>query len=177
VRRILGVALVALAVAAPARAGGPSLIVGAAEDNVRQSTLTAAKAKLDLLKLAGMSAVRVTSIWDPASPLPDTGELTALRNVSAAAKLDGMQMFTSVYNFGSRTTPLTEDAQASFANYAATLAREVPDMSNFIIGNEPNINRFWLPQFTAAGSDAAAPADLSQLYRTYTALKGVNPSI
>jgi len=177
VRRILGVVLVALAVAAPARAGGPSLIVGAAEDNVRQSTLTATKAKLDLLKLAGLSAVRVTSIWDPASPLPDNGELTALRNVSAAAKLDGMQMFVSVYNFGSKTTPLTEDAQASFANYAATLARDVPDLTNFIIGNEPNINRFWLPQFNADGSDAAAPAYLSLLYRTYTALKAVSPSI
>ena len=119
----------------------------------------------------------MTSIWDPASPLPDPGELTALRNVAAAAKLDGMQMFASVYNFGSRTTPLTEEAQASFANYAATLARQIPDLTNFIIGNEPNINRFWLPQFNADGSDAAAPAYLSLLYRTYTALKAVNPAI
>jgi hypothetical protein len=177
VRRIFGVALVALAVAAPVGAGGPSLVVGAAEDNVRQNTLTEAKAKLDLLKLIGMSAIRVTSIWDPASPLPDAAEVSTLRNVSAAAKLDGMQMFTSVYNFGSKTTPLTEDAQASFANYAATLARQLPDLTNFIIGNEPNINRFWLPQFNADGSDAAAPAYLSLLYRTYTALKAVNPAI
>jgi len=177
VRRILGVALVALAVAAPAGAGGPSLLVGGAEDDVRQSTLTAAKAKLDLLRLVGLNAIRVTSIWDPAHPLPDAGELSALRNVAAAAKLDGMQMFTSVYNFGSRTTPLTEEAQASFASYAATLARQVPDLTNFIIGNEPNINRFWLPQFNPDGSDAAAPAYLSLLYRTYTALKAVSPAI
>jgi microcystin-dependent protein len=177
VRRIFGVVLIALAVAAPARAGGPSLLVGAAEDNVRQPTLTEAKAKLDLLKLVGMNAVRVTSIWDPANPVPDAGEVTALSNVSAAAKLDGMQMFTSVYNFGSKTTPLTDDAQVSFANYAATLARQIPDLTNFIIGNEPNINRFWLPQFNADGSDAAAPAYLSLLSRTYAALKSVNPAI
>jgi hypothetical protein len=177
VRRILGVVLVVLAVAAPARAGGPSLLVGAAEDEVRGSTLTEAKAKLDLLRLVGLSAVRVTSIWDPAKPLPNSGEVSSLRNVAAAAKLDGMQVFTSVYHFGSRTTPLTEEAQGSFANYAATLARQVPDIGNFIIGNEPNINRFWLPQFNPDGTDAAAPAYLSLLYRTYTALKAVNPAI
>ena len=61
-------------------------------------------------------------------------------------------MFVSVYNFGSRTTPLTADDQASFANYAAELAREVPDLQNFIIGNEPNLNRFWLPQFDPDGT-------------------------
>jgi hypothetical protein len=174
---MLGVVLVMLAVAAPARAGGPSMLVGAAEDEVRGSTLTEAKAKLDLLRLAGLSAVRVTSIWDPAKPQPTSGEVSTLRNVAAAAKLDGMQVFVSVYNFGSRTTPLTEDAQASFANYAATIARRVPDIGNFIIGNEPNINRFWLPQFNPDGSDAAAPAYLSLLSRTYTALKTVNPEI
>jgi hypothetical protein len=177
VRRILGVALIALAVAAPAAGGGPSLVLGAAEDNVRQTTLTASKAKLDLLRLVGLNAVRVTSIWDPANPLPDAGEVSALGNVAAAATLDGMQVFTSVYNFGSRTTPLTDEAQVSFAHYAATLARRIPGLTNFIIGNEPNINRFWLPQFNADGSDAAAPAYLSLLSRTYTALKAVSPAI
>jgi hypothetical protein len=63
----------------------------------------------------------------------------------------------AVYNFGSRTTPLSADDQVSFANHAAALARQVPDLQNFIIGNEPNLNRFWLPQFNADGSDAAAP--------------------
>jgi hypothetical protein len=57
------------------------------------------------------------------------------------------------------------------------LARAVPDLRNFIIGNEPNLNRFWLPQFNLDGSDAAAPAYLSLLARTYTALKSVDSSI
>ena len=177
VRRILGVAFVALALVTPARAGGPTMVVGAAEDIVRQPTLTQAKAQLDLLKLAGLNAIRVTSIWDPGSPNPSPNEVTVLRNVAAAAKLDGMQSFVAVYNFGSKTTPLTEEDQTSFANYAASLARQIPDLQNFIIGNEPNLNRFWLPQFNPDGSDAAAPAYLSLLFRTYTALKAVSPDV
>jgi hypothetical protein len=160
-----------------AHAGGPALLVGAAEDDVKAATLSETKAKLDLLRLAGLDAVRVTSIWDPDNPAPSDGELLNLQNLTTAAELDGMDTFVSVYNFGSKTTPLTEDEQASFASHAATLARRVPDLHNFIIGNEPNLNRFWLPQFNPDGTDAAAPAYLSLLYRTYTALKGVNPDI
>jgi hypothetical protein len=166
-----------LLLAPAARAGGPSILVGAAEDNVKAGTLTETKAKLDLLQLAGLGAVRVTSIWDPDNPAPSDGELLGLRNLTEAAQLDGMDTFVSVYNFGSKTTPLTEDQQTSFASHAATLAREVPDLRNFIIGNEPNLNRFWLPQFNPDGSDAAAPAYLSLLYRTYTALKGVSQDV
>jgi hypothetical protein len=153
------------------------MLVGAAEDQVKQGTLTEAKAKLDLLRLAGFDAVRVTSIWDPANPAPDPDEVTAMQNLTDAAKLDGMQVFVSVYNFGSRTTPLSEADQTSFADHAAALARADPDLTNFIVGNEPNLNRFWMPQFNPDGSDAAAPAYLSLLFRTYTALKAVSPEI
>jgi hypothetical protein len=177
VRKALGVALAALALAPAAHAGGPSLFVGAAEDDVRADTLTASKARLDLLQLAGLSAVRVTSIWDPANPAPSPDEILALNNLTQAGSLDGIEVFASVYNFGSKTTPLSEEAQVSFASHAAALAREVPDLQNFIIGNEPNLNRFWLPQFNPDGSDAAAPAYLTLLYRSYQALKAVDPTV
>jgi hypothetical protein len=170
-------AAVMLLVAPASHAGGPSMLVGAAEDDVKAGTLTATKAKLDLLQLAGFNTVRVTSIWDPDNPAPPDSEVTALTNLTAAATLDGMEVFASVYNFGSKTTPLTEDEQASFAAHAAAIAQQVPDLTNFIIGNEPNLNRFWLPQFNPDGSDAAAPAYLSLLYRAYTALKAVNSNI
>ncbi|MGE5274393.1 MAG: hypothetical protein ACM3QU_11645 [Verrucomicrobiota bacterium] len=166
-----------LLIAPSARAAGPSLLVGAAEDDVKAGTLAEAKAKLDLLKLAGLEAVRVTAIWDPGDPHPSAAEVDALNNLTAAAKLDAVDVFVSVYNFGSRTTPLTADQQASFASFAAELARDVPDLQNFIIGNEPNLNRFWLPQFNPDGTDAAAPAYLSLLARTYSALKAVDSSI
>jgi hypothetical protein len=166
-----------LVTAPAARAGGPSMLIGAAEDAVKADTLTEAKARLDLLRLAGLDAVRVTSIWDPDNPLPGPEAMLQLKNLAQAGSLDGMQVFTSVYNFGSRTTPLSDAAQASFVGHAVYLAREIPAFQNFIIGNEPNLNRFWLPQFNPDGSDAAAPAYLSLLAKTYQGLKAVNPAI
>ena len=168
---------VLLIVAPAARSGGPGLIVGAAEDDVKANTLVQAQAKLDLLKLLGLDAVRVTSIWDPADPDPSPDELTKLQNLAAAAKVDSIDVFVSVYNGGSRTTPLSDADQESFAEHAAAIARAVPDVQNFVIGNEPNLNRFWLPQFDPDGSDAAAPAYLRLLARTYIALKAVDSTI
>ena len=46
-----------------------------------------------------------------------------------------------------------------------------------IVGNEPNLNRFWLPQFNPDGTDAAAPAYLALLARSYDALKAVDPAM
>jgi len=155
---VAAAAAAALSMLVPAaHAGGPSLQIGAAEDDVKAPSLVETKAKLDQLKLAGLSAVRVTSIWDPLNPDPPPSEITVLNWLTEAAALDGIEVYLSTYNFGSKTTPLTEEAQASFAQHAAELASSVPDLQNFIIGNEPNLNRFWLPQFNSDGSDAAAP--------------------
>ncbi len=168
--------LAALSFAPAALAGGPTMVVGAAEDNVRQPTLMAAKVQMDLLRLLGLNAVRVSSIWAPGSRAPSEGELATLANISGAAKLDGVRVYVQVTNAGSRTTPLADADQADFAAYASALATAA-HITHFIVGNEPNLNRFWLPQYTADGSDAAAPAYTSLLARTYDALKAVSPRI
>jgi hypothetical protein len=46
-----------------------------------------------------------------------------------------------------------------------------------IVGNEPNVNLFWLPQFDADGGDAAATAYEALLAETYDALKGVDDDL
>jgi hypothetical protein len=46
-----------------------------------------------------------------------------------------------------------------------------------MIGNEPNLNLFWLPQFGSDGSDAAAAAYEQLLATTYDALKGVRSDV
>ena len=46
-----------------------------------------------------------------------------------------------------------------------------------IVGNEPNLNRYWLPQFNDDGSDAAAPAYEALLAQTYDAVKAADPSV
>ena len=169
--------LAALALAPAARAAGPSLTIGAAEDIVRQPTLVQARAEIELARLVGFQALRITSQWTLGLSSPPAVELAQLRNVGAAAGLVGIRLFLSVYPSGSSQTPLDDTARADFAAYAAAIVREVPDFGDVIVGNEPNLNRFWLPQFNPDGSDAAAPAYVALLAQTYDALKAVRPSI
>ena len=135
----------ALVLAPGASAGGPTMVVGAAEDIVKQPDLVAAKAQMTLVRLAGLDSVRVTAIWDPGQTRLSTTETAVFRNVVAAAQLSGIRVIVSVYHFGSRTTPLTDEARADFARFAAAIARAFPSVREFVIGNEPNLNRFWLP--------------------------------
>ncbi len=160
-----------------ARAAGPSLLIGTTDDAVKSSNLVAAKSKMSILKLAGFDSLRITSIWFPGETKPDGKEVVELRTTISAARLNGIRLFLSVYNNGNRTTPLTDEDQANFAEYAAWLARTFPYVRDFVIGNEPNLNRFWLPQFNEDGSDAAAPAYLQLLAKTYDALKQVSRQI
>jgi len=166
-----------LALAAPAFAGGPTMILGAAEDAVRAPDLVTARIKMSELRLAGFTAVRVTSNWRPGLTAPASEELTILRNVEAAARLSGVKVYVSVYSPGSATTPLDPSAQSEFAQYAAALARALPSFDDIIVGNEPNLNRFWLPQFGPDGAIVSAPAYLSLLAQTYDALKAVDPGL
>jgi hypothetical protein len=173
--RVVVLALAFLALAPAARAGGPSMLVGTADDTVRQPTLVAAKAKMGQLRLAGFNAVRVTETWAPGEVTPPADELAVLQNVAGAARLYGMELFVAVSEAGSKTTPLTQKEQADFASFVAAIARSVPGIADFIVGNEPNTNRFWLPQFNPDGSDAAAPAYETLLAQTYDAVKAVSP--
>ena len=166
-----------LALAGPAFAGGPTMALGAAEDAVRAPDLVTAKAKMSALRLAGFTTVRVTSNWRPGLTAPTTGEMAILRNIEAAARLSGVRVYVSVYSPGSATTPLDQIAQSQFSQYAAALAVALPSFDDIIVGNEPNLNRFWLPQFARDGSNASAPAYLSLLAKTYDALKTVDPAI
>jgi hypothetical protein len=148
-RRILVPVIALLALAPPAHAGGPAMRIGAAEDVVKQNTLVETRAKLTLARLAGLDTIRVTAIC----------------------------VVVSLYHFGSRTTPLTDERRTEFARFTAGIAREFPSFRDVIVGNEPNLNRFWLPQFGPAGENVAAPAYLELLAKTYDALKQVSPRI
>jgi hypothetical protein len=148
--------------------------IGAAEDEGRNADPAVAQAKMDLAKAAGFDAIRVTAIWAPGERVVPPDELQELQSVSAAAAFDGITIWTTVMPFGSRTTPLTAVARRQFAAFAADLVRRVPLVPYVIVGNEPNINRYWLPQFTSSGTDAAAPAYEKLLAQTYDAIKKAN---
>ena len=168
----------AFALTAPGVAeAGPGLAVGAVEDDIRASSVVEAEARMAIFRVAGFRAVRVTSLWTTGVTSPTDGELGVLENVAAAASRNGVRVYVTVMHPGSRTTPLTDEARAEFSSYAAALVREVPTVRDVIVANEPNLNRFWLPQFELDGSNAAAPAYLALLAQTYDALKAVSPAV
>jgi hypothetical protein len=175
----LGVALAVCSVLAAPRpaAAAPGLVVGAAEDDVRAPTLVEAEAKMVLFRAAGFRAVRITTFWTPGLDAPTDGELAVLKNVAGAAQMNGVRFYVTVMSPGSRTTPLTDEARAEFSSYAAAIVREAPYIRDVIVGNEPNLNRFWLPQFAPDGSSASPAAYLALLSRVYDALKAVSPDV
>src|SRR4051812_22786825 len=173
---LLTVLLLGLFVAAPARAG-TGMFVGAAEDESRKLDPLAAKSKLDLAAVAGLGTIRMTSIWTPRKTVVAGDELMTLQNAATAAQFDGIRLVLSIYPRDRRTTPLTASARGQFAQYAASIARRVPGINDFIIGNEPNLNLFWMPQFGAKGNDLAAPSYELLLAKTYDALKAVSPDL
>ena len=174
--RLLILGALALTLASPA-AAGDGMFVGAAEDDGRTTDPVHAQAKMTLARLAGFDAIRITSTWTPGRSAPSGPELETLRTAAAAAQLNGIRLIVSVYHRDQRTTPRTSAARTQFASYVAAIAREAPGVSDFIIGNEPNLNLFWMPQFNRDGSSAAPGAYLKLLAAAYDALKAVSQDI
>ena len=154
-----------------------SLEVGVWEYFVRDPDPAAAKAKMAETKAAGFEGTITNSFWAPGQREPSPTEVADLRNAAEAARSAGVRPLLIVQHVGSRTTPRTPRLRAEFAAYAASLARQVPGFQNFIVANEPNQNRFWLPQFGPNGENVAARDYLALLAETYDALKAVSRQI
>jgi hypothetical protein len=153
------------------------LEVGVWEYFVRDPDPAAARQKLEDATAAGFEAAITNSFWAPGQREPAEPELAELRNVAQAARAVGVRPLLIVSHVGSRTTPRTPQLRAEFTAYAASLARQLPDYRDIIIGNEPNLNRFWLPQFGPGGENVAARDYLTLLAESYDALKRVSSEI
>jgi hypothetical protein len=171
--KYLAVALVMLAAGCGGSDERELVVVGVVDDAAR----TQPGAFLDEVRDSGFDAVAVTSIWEPGLRAPTAEEEATLRAVGAAAAERDLRLFVAVYQRGSATTPLTEVARREFASYTAALVRTLPPVKDVIVGNEPNLNRFWLPQFGPAGEDVAAAAYLELLAASYDAVKTVHADV
>jgi hypothetical protein len=155
----------------------PRPAVGVWEYFVRDADPVAAQRKLRDAQAAGFEAVITNSFWAPGQREPSEQEVAELGNAAGAAERVGVRPLLVVQNVGSRTTPHTPELRTQFAAYAASLARQLPAYRDFIIGNEPNINRFWLPQFGPNGENVAARDYLALLAASYDALKAVSEDV
>jgi hypothetical protein len=158
-------------------ANEPRFAVGAWEYVVRDPDPAAAKDKMRDATAAGFEAVITNTFWAPGQREPSPQEVADLRNAADAAEDADIRPLLIVQNVGSRTTPRTPELRAQFAAYATAVARQLPAYRDFIIGNEPNLNRFWLPQFGPNGENVAARDYLALLAASYDALKAVSDDI
>ncbi len=88
-----------------------------------------------------------------------------------------MELLITAYAPRSRFAPVTDEEQQNYAEFMATLARELPSVGSFAVWNEPNLNGFWFYQFGENGENIAARDYTALLARTYDALKEVNQDI
>src|SRR5436305_8453574 len=152
------------------------MLIGAAEDVARAQDPAFAKVEMLNAKLAGLATIRLTQTWTRGQTTLGPNDQIELGNAIVAGQFTGIRIVLSLYPFGSSVTPLTDQDRADFAAFVVDIAQRYPLVHDFVIGNEPNLNRFWLPQFDpATGADLAAPAYEQFLATTYDALKAVRP--
>ena len=168
--------VVAAALAAPAASAKAPLQVGAVVPEVLSRSLV--PGTVAALRGAGLNgAARVTLTWQRGETSIDPNLLADFRYGIDSLQRGGADVYLTLYPDGSAQTPLTDADQATFAAWAAWVVRRIPEVRHVIVGNEPNLSRFWRPQFGPGGSDAAAPAYTRLLARTYDALKGASPGV
>jgi hypothetical protein len=166
------------ALASPTAAfASANMFMGAAEDEGRNADPQVAMTKMELAKAAGFDTIRITANWSTGENTVPADQLQALQSIAAAGLFLDIRIIATVMPIGSRVTPLTATAKAQFARFAADLVRRVPSIREYIIGNEPNLNRYWLPQFGPSGDDVAAPGYVQMLARTYDAMKAVDRNV
>ncbi len=151
----------------------PELTVGAVEDAAQFGN---ARMQMRLAASSGLLAIDLSAVWHGGERVVGSAQLAGLRRAVAAAGANEIRPIVSVYQL-SRDTPVTAADRTDFASFAASLARALPEVHDFVVGNEPNIDLFWQPQFGPAGADAAAQAFEPLLAQTYDALKAVDSHI
>jgi hypothetical protein len=144
----------------------PKLLVGAVEDAAKQRSNP--RAQMVLARDSGFRAIVLSAVWETGASPQD--ELSRLRPAVAAAVAEGIRPVLAIYQFSS-STPNDPERRREFVAYAAALTKKLPAVHDVIIGNEPNLNLFWQPQFDDGGADQAARDYEALLAAVYDRLK------
>ncbi|MBA3432975.1 MAG: hypothetical protein H0U08_02655 [Actinobacteria bacterium] len=89
----------------------------------------------------------------------------------------GLRVVLAVYPYPPREIEARLASPALFAGYVSAVAQAYPQVTQFVIGNEPNQPAFWRPQFTRSGTNASAPGFGPYLAAAYDALKAIDSTL
>ena len=128
------------------------------------------------MKSLRMTENRIAVRWNPAEPT-EILEKKFLDRAIPVAERSGIRLVFDVFAIDPLAFGIDTEMRATlFGAYLQKLARTYPEVTDFIVANEPNEAFFWRPQFGAGGEQASAADFLRVLTRAYDALKAVNPT-
>ena len=124
----------------------------------------------------GLGVIRMSVDYDPTQATTVQQEAQLARAIKAASDAH-VRVILSIQP--EHNTDVTGDKNGvkKFATYTALVAKAFPYVTDFVIGNEPNLGRFWFPTYNPNGTIAAGASYEAALAACYDALKSVNPSI
>ena len=165
-------ALAALLTAAPATA---EIAVGVSDD-LPMGAGDGGAAFYDSMQDIGLRENRIAVRWDANAPSAIPHEAGVERAITEA-RARGVNVVLSLYPNGPRSIADNPAAAGQFVAWVAQVARRYPDVRDFIVGNEANVNRFWQPQYGPTGKAVSCATYTGVLAAAYDALKGVNPGL
>jgi hypothetical protein len=123
-----------------------------------------------------LGAIRLSVGYEPSEPTT-LQQRDHLERAIDAANDKGLRVMLGIQP--GHNTDVTGDRNGvrKFAAYTALVARAFPQVDDIVIGNEPNLGRFWFPTFNANGTIASAKTYEAALAASYDALKAVRPEI
>jgi hypothetical protein len=166
------------AIPPPPGPGSPrrhTFTVAVVDDSLAQQRAASARTQVALSHRAGFDAVVLSAVWSHGRTKPPASVVRGIRNAAVASHAHGMRVFLVVWNGLAAGTPRNGAERGQFASFAAALVKAVPHVWGIVVGNEPNLNTFWMPQFGPGGRDVAAVAYEDLLARAYDAIKDASP--
>jgi hypothetical protein len=153
-----------------------SITFGITDDAMKYSDDGGALLFGDLRDL-GMSENRVIVFWDENAPtkILEQPFLDRMMPVAAAAGIRIVLAIQPIHALAFSTD--TAARITAFTNYVKQVALRYPQVREFVIGNEPNVRRFFQPQHAADGSILSAGIYERVLAASYDVLKGVDRRI
>jgi hypothetical protein len=157
------------------RAAVPTTITFGVTDDATKYSLDGGAFYFRAMADLGMTENRVNVFWDENTPAKILEEPFIDRMMPVALGTRIVLAIQPIHALAFATN--TRARIAAFAAYARQVALRYPQVREYVIGNEPNVRRFFQPQHAADGTILSAQTYEQVLAAAYDALKGVDPDI
>lgn len=148
--------------------------MGVADDGLKWQTRSQAHTALGFVRDLNLSAIRVTVTWHPGQSRLSTQDRKPVDRAIVASF--GLRVVLAVYGRPD-DAPQDDGERIQYCRFVASLLQRYPSVRDVVIWNEPNVSRFWRPQFAQDGSSAAPAAYAALLATCFDVLHAVRPGM